>query len=94
MSQPPISGEDNRNSDINPEGENSLRDGGRNVHMGSGNYNERIEGDYVQGDKVSNYYSQPPLPPPTGIPNNVPRSGVAKFIGRKLDLQKTKTVST
>lgn len=25
--------------------------GDRNIHMGSGNYNERIEGDYVQGNK-------------------------------------------
>lgn len=28
---------------------------------------------------------------PAGIPNNVPRSGVAKFIGRELDLQKLHT---
>ena len=27
--------------------------GERNIHMGSGNYNERIEGDYVQGSKFS-----------------------------------------
>lgn len=27
--------------------------GGRNIHIGSGNYNERIEGDYIQG----NYYA-------------------------------------
>jgi hypothetical protein len=27
--------------------------GDRNIHMGSGNYNERIEGNYVQG----NYYA-------------------------------------
>lgn len=27
--------------------------GNRNIHMGSGNYNERIEGDYIQG----NYYA-------------------------------------
>ncbi|MDZ8258086.1 hypothetical protein [Nostoc sp. ChiQUE01b] len=24
--------------------------GNRNIHIGSGNYNERIEGDYIQGD--------------------------------------------
>ncbi|AUB38411.1 putative protein YjbI, containings pentapeptide repeats [Nostoc flagelliforme CCNUN1] len=27
--------------------------GNRNIHIGSGNYNERIEGDYIQG----NYYA-------------------------------------
>ena len=60
MSQPPIPGEDNPNNDTKAEGENSIWNGGRNVYMGSGNYNERIEGDYVQGNKVSNYYSQTP----------------------------------
>ena len=29
--------------------------GGRNINIGSGNYNERIEGDYIQG----NYYNAP-----------------------------------
>ena len=26
----------------------------RNINMGNGNYNERIEGDYIQGDRVEN----------------------------------------
>ena len=29
--------------------------GDRNINLGSGNYNERIEGDYIQG----NYYNAP-----------------------------------
>ena len=29
--------------------------GGRNINIGSGNYNENIQGDYIQGD----YYNSP-----------------------------------
>jgi hypothetical protein len=32
---------------------NMKMSGDRNIHMGSGNYNERIQGDYVQGNKYA-----------------------------------------
>ncbi|MEH2068660.1 MAG: hypothetical protein V7K47_10945 [Nostoc sp.] len=33
--------------------------GDRNINIRSGNYNERIEGDYIQGDKVNSMTNNP-----------------------------------
>ena len=80
MSQP-IPSEDNPNNNKS-EGENSQGDDIRNINTGGGNYNERIGGDYIQN------IIQPPPPLPTGIPHNLPYSGVEQFVGRgdKLEL--------
>ena len=74
----PVPSEDNLNNNTKPEGENSLRDGGRNIHMDRGNYNERIEGDYIQGDRVNNYYTgMPSTPETTGLSKKNPSSNLS-----------------
>lgn len=71
MIQPPISDVDNLNNHTKPEGANSQADGERNIYMGNSNYNERIKGDYIDGNQVNNYYTRvSSIPRPAELPKN------------------------
>ena len=61
----------------------SAEDGKRNINIGKGNYNELIQGLYVEGDFILTInLPQQKL----GFPHNVPRSNTEKFVGRQTEL--------
>ncbi|MEA5595339.1 tetratricopeptide repeat protein, partial [Rivularia sp. UHCC 0363] len=55
----------------------------RNIKIAGGNYNERIEGDYIQGD----YYAPTPKEPFKPI-KYIPKFGSDNFVGRENELAK------
>ena len=55
----------------------------RNTNIDKGNYNERIEGNYIEGD----YYEAPPEKPFKPI-KYIPKIGSKNFVGRQDDLVK------
>ncbi|MGK7896606.1 MAG: tetratricopeptide repeat protein [Xenococcus sp. (in: cyanobacteria)] len=56
----------------------------RDINTNGGNYNENIEGNYIQG----NFIQIDTIPKPKGFPQNIPRSSTDKFVGRKEQLKR------
>ena len=59
----------------------------RDIDINRGNYNEFIQGDYIQGNKINQIQTNNLPQPKTGFPQNIPSSNTNKFIGRERELE-------